>query len=463
MPHPKKTSLPERVGIREVLDLSWPIMVSMVSFTVMTVVDTIFVARLGTAPLAAIGLAASVTFLFLAFALGLLRGTRVVVAQSTGAGDEASVDRSVWQALWLAWLLGAVIASMAPLGELIFHWMGGSSTVVAHADGYYTVRVLGGPITFTLVALNAWFEGRGDTRTPMVATLISNGLNIALDPLFIFGWGVVPAMGTAGAAAATVIACAFGAAFSGFRVHRALRGRAVPRAPNLDLLREIVRIGLPMGVSRGLEVGAWVVFVGMLARVGEAHLAAHVIVVRIVSLSFLPGMAVGEAASVFVGQAVGAKRPEIARQAWRAATVLALGIMTGFGVIFVLFPGVLVAVFNAEPEVVEIARSLLWVAAAFQVFDAVAMVALTALTGAGDTRYVMVISVLGSWLLNLPLAWLLAVGVGLGAPGAWMGLCFEIIVLAAVAVHRIRSTAWLEARIEAAQQAEQEKARARAA
>jgi multidrug resistance protein, MATE family len=440
------SELPERVGVREVLGLSWPIMVSMLSLTVMIVVDSIYVARLGTVPLAAVGMAMSVTFLVLAFAMGLLRGAKVVAAQRTGAGDEASVDRTAWQALWLAWGLGLFVASLTPLGDGLFHLMGGSAEVGRLADDYFTIRILGAPITFTLVSLNAWFEGRGDTRTPMVASLIANGLNVALDPVFIFGWGPVPAMGVGGAAGATVLSMGVGALFVGSRALRYLRARSVDPRPSRRLLRAIVRVGLPMGTSRALEVGAWVIFVAMLARIGDVELAAHVVVLRIVSVSFLPGYAVGEASGVFVGQAVGAGRPELARQAWRSSLIVALVIMVGMGVVFVALPGPLIAPFGAEAAVQSVARDLLIVAAAFQLFDALAMVGIGSLTGAGDTRFVMVMSVAGGWLVQLPLAWLLIFGLDLGAVGGWLGLTMEIVALGAIATWRVRGSAWLQHR-----------------
>jgi len=315
--------------------------------------------------------------------------------------------------------------------------------VVGHADAYFTVRVLGAPLAFVLIALKAWFEGRGDTRTPMVASVLANAVNITLDPLLIFGWGPVPAMGTGGAALATVIGVGVGLAFVSHRTRTALRGRDVRWRLDGSMVRELLRLGLPMGVGRSVDVLAWLVFVSMLARVGEVHLAAHVIVMRIVSVSFLPGWAVGEASGVFVGMAVGAKRPAIARQAWRSATFVAVGIMTVMAVIFVLAPGPFIALFDAEPEVVRVARDLMLVAAAFQLFDAVAMVGIGSLNGAGDTRFTMVATAGAIWGINLPVAWLFAIHLELGAVGAWLGLLVEIGALAVIMTRRVQGAAWL--------------------
>ena len=441
--HTRDTALPEHIGVLAVLKLAWPIVISMLSFTALIVVDSIFVARLGTDPLAAIGLAVSVTFLVLGFALGLIRGTKVVVAQLVGSGEHEQVDRALTQGLLLAVGLGLVVASLAPLGNQIFPLMGGSPEVVRHADAYFSVRVLGAPITFVLVALNAWFEGRGDTRTPMFATLLANGLNLALDPVLIFGWGPIPQMGTAGAALATVFSIAVAVVFVARRARTQLDlGRWSWRVDG-TLLRWIYKVGLPMGTSRALEVGAWVIFTSYLARVSAIHLAAHVVVIRVVSVSFLPGYGIGEATGVFVGQTLGAGRPEQARQAVRAGMRLAVGVMTSCAFVFVLFPTPLVTVFGVEAEVVDLACQLMLVAALFQIFDALATIGIGALTGAGDTRWVMVVGVATAWLVNLPLAWLLAIHLEWGAVGAWLGLTVEILVIAIFHLARLRGDAWL--------------------
>ncbi|MEE2828869.1 MAG: MATE family efflux transporter [Myxococcota bacterium] len=441
--HKTDTALPEKIGILAVIKLAWPIVVSMLSFTALIVVDSIFVAQLGTAPLAAIGLAVSVTFLILGFALGLIRGTKVVVAHLVGAGKHDQVDRTLTQGLILATGLGLVVAAFAPLGNQIFPLMGGSPEVVRHADAYFAVRVLGAPITFVLVALNAWFEGRGDTRTPMFATLLANGLNLALDPLLIFGWGPVPRLETAGAALATVISVLVAVIWVARRARRTVDSERWTWKIHLNLLRWICKIGLPMGTSRALEVGAWVIFTSLLARVSDIHLAAHVMVMRVVSVSFLPGYGIGEATGVFVGQALGARRPELARQAVQAGMRLAVAVMAGWAFVFVLFPEPLVAVFGAEAGVMTLACELMVVAALFQVFDALATIGIGALTGAGDTRWVMVVGVTSAWLVNLPLAWLLAIELRWGAVGAWLGLTVEILVIAIFHLARLRGETWL--------------------
>lgn len=432
----------EPMSIRKVLDLAWPILVGMLSYTAMGILDTLMVAGLGTSAVAAAGLATTISFVALSFGHGLLRGVKVVVAQRTGAGDTDAAERLVWQGLWLAVICGIPIAMLAPFAPWFVDQLGASHAIASEAGVYLGLRILGAPFLFGMTALSSWLQGRGDTRSTMIATVLSNALNLVLDLVLLYGFGPIPALGVKGAAIATVIAWVVGLAFLLLRSRSALR--ATPSRPDLELLRAVWHVGSPMGLQFVLDVASFAFFASLLARVGEVHLAAHVIAIRIISVSFLPGYAVSEAASVLVGQAVGARRPEEALAAWWESTRLALGIMVGWAVVFLLLPGPLVGIFQPEPAVEAIIRNLLVIAAMFQLFDALATVAYGALTGAGDTRFAMVSNTLIAWLVKLPLAILLAVPAGLGAPGAWMALAVEIAAIAFVSVWRIRSGRWLQ-------------------
>ena len=433
------------VGVRAVFRLAWPILISMLSYTVMSVVDTMFVGRLGTAPLAAIGIAASTAFIVFGFAFGLFGGLRIIVAQETGAGNHEAADSLLWQGLGLAGVFGIAAASFAFAGPVLLPYLSGTAGVAEQADIYFGIRVLGAPIIFVMVGVKSWHEGRGDTRTPMVANLVANCLNIAVDPILIFGWGPIPAMGIGGAAIATVGSVAVAAIW--LFLHSGPVLRRTSAWPRLSAWRSVLHVGVPLGVRSVLEVGAWVLFTSLVARAGEWELAAHVVVIRIIMVSFLPGHAISEAISVLVGQALGAGRPEAARQAWRAGTILALSGMAAMAVLFIVTPEPLIAVFGAEAQIVAVARNLLVIGACFQIFDALAMTSHGALAGAGDTRYVMVVAVAGAWFLNLPLAWIFVVWADLGAAGAWIALSVEIAVVAAIYTRRVLGDQWMESAV----------------
>ena len=438
--HP--SALPEHINLRVVFGLSWPIMISTLSFTAMSVVDTAFVARLGTEPVAGIGLAVPIVFLFQCFGIGLLIGAKVGIAQHTGAQEHDLARRLAWQAAAVAVVLGILVSGLAGLGTGFFEALGATPRVADEAAAFFSIRTLAAPIVFLNFAAVAWFQGRGDTRTPMVATLLGNVVNMGLDPIFIFGWGPVEGLRIAGAALSTLVGLGLATLYLWWRLWPELRH--APRRLERALLGQLWHLGLPIGVRQTLGVASFAMFTDLLARGGALDLAAHVVAFRIVSVSFLPGHAVSEAASVLVGQAVGARRPDLAREAWRKSVLLAVAIMASWAVVFVALPGALVAPFGVEAEVAEVVAVLLAIGALFQVADAIAMVALGALNGAWDARFAMVACVGAAWGVNVPCAWLSTQVFHLGAPGVWLGLLAEVTVLAGVAWWRIQGTAWLE-------------------
>jgi len=417
-------------------------MVSMLSYTAMTVADSIYVGHLGTTPLAAIGISTSLIFTGTAFGMGLLSGMRVAVAKSTGAEDHDLARSYTWQGLWIAVTMGVFVAAFAPIGPWAFTLMGASDEIVPLASAYYGIRTLAAPLAFTSVALASYFQARGETKITMVAAVSANAVNIAVDPILIFGLGPIPEMGIHGAALATVLGMGLELAILAWVAAGRLRENAM--LPDRDLLRPIWRVGAPIGLERLLDVGSFVLFAALLARAGEIHLAAHVIVVRIAMVSFLPGYAIAEASGVLVGQSIGARRPTQAREAHRSATHLSLVLMGVCGVVFVAMPDPLIRVFGANLAVVVIAREVLMLAALIQLFDALAMVALGSLAGAGDTAYVAKITVFASWFVKIPIAVSLILYADLGVLGAWLGIAAEILFLAAAGCWRIRGAAWLE-------------------
>jgi MATE family multidrug resistance protein len=412
----------------------------------MSLVDTLYIARLGTAQLAAIGIAAVLVFSVQSFCGGLIGGARILTAQWTGAGQEDETAAISWQGQWLTIPFGLAICSLTFVDSSVFSLLGANDEVANYAGEFFSIRVLGAPMLLSTMGLSAWFQGRGDTKTPMQATLLSNGLNIILDPFFIFGWAGIEPMGIGGAAVATVISFTLGWFYMIWRSAPIMR--KVSMRFNPTIMRQVLHLGAPMGVHYFLSTVSYAVLTSILAFVGQVDLAAHVIVVRIVSASFLPGHAVGDATSVLVGQFVGGGHQHLAYAVYRQALKLGVGIMAFCGLVFLLVPELLVAPFKPEAEVYTVAVNILFIAALFQILDAVVMVAQGAINGAGDTRFVMYTSVAATWFIKLPIAWALAQHYGFGAVGAWLGFTGEIIILCIVYVVRIKNGRWLEHQVQ---------------
>lgn len=423
-------------GLRHVSRIAWPIVVSSLSYTAMNAADTFFVASLGVAELAGVGLATLVVFMCGALFVGTLHGTKIVVSQATGAGDSGLADRAGWHGLGIALAFSVPVMLLMCLDGPILTWMGASSAAREAGEAYLAWRLWASAPWFAVIALSDYFQGRGLPKISMRVNLVMNLLNIVLDAWFIFGFGPVPALGVPGAAIATVVSCVVGFVWILWEFVAVARPYDGMQA---DVVRRIMRFGAPLGVRYLLSNLGFSAFTAVIARLGDDALAAHQIAFRIVSLSFIPGYGVSEAASVLAGQFWGAQRPDLVRRAFLNANVLAVGLMGLCGVAFWWMPEHLFAVFSTDANVAAIGAQLLAVAAFFQVFDAVTMTTFGTLNGVGDTRFSTVASVMGSWFVLVPAAWGFAFALELGVVGAWLGFTLEILALMVAALLRYRT------------------------
>lgn len=429
------TSASHNSPIRRVITLAWPIVISMLSYTAMDLADAIFVGQIGTAELAAVGLAATTLFMFQSFLNGSLQGVSILSSQATGAEDHDLARRSAVTAVLLALPASLVIIGLGFAAPAILSLMGGEPHVQEMASDYFRIRTYGTPFLLVMLAITNHFQGIGDTRTAMKINLVANGLNIIFDPFLIFGIGPFPMMGVAGAALATIAAQFVGMVMALYVFARRYRER-YPFDPKVAAT--ILRLGVPIGVRMILGMTGFTVFTALLARHGTTELAAHQIALRVMSLSFLPGHGIGQATAIMAGNRMGANRfDEIPSVVWAALRV-AWVLMGLLGLGFFLFPHFIASIFVDDLPTIELAAKLLMVAAVFQLLDATVMVLVQALNGTGDTRFTMFAGISTSWFIMLPTAWLLSFGLGFGAVGAWCAFVVELPVLVAVLVWRFR-------------------------
>jgi multidrug resistance protein, MATE family len=424
----------------ELVRLAGPIAVSMLSYSVMTMVGTLFVGRLGAAALAGIGVGGVMAFNLLCFGIGLLRSVKVLVSQAVGAGRREQASFYVGAGLVIALGFGAIDIVAGRLGSGLLTWFVDGEDAAQMARSYLEVRVLAAPAALACVALRESRYGLGDASSPMRATVCANLLNIALDFLLVrrLGWGV------AGAAWSTVAASAFELAWL-LSTQRAVGPAIALGRRSVEAARAVWKLGVPIGVQFLLEVGAFSTLTAIVASLGKVQAGAHQIALQVIHVSFLPAFALGEAASVLAGQAVGAGEVRQVRKVARLALWAACGYTAFCGTVFAVGARVIAGTFGHEPELIAATTSLLYVAAVFQVFDGANVVARSLLRGTGDVKYAATVSVLTSWVCTPPLAWLLGRAAGLGALGGWLGICLEIIVGAAVLWLRLEKLGWLPA------------------
>lgn len=433
-PDPSPNALPWATKpFGELVRLAWPIAVSMLSYSVMTLVDTLFVGHLGEAALAGVGLGGILSFALSCFSIGLLRSVKVLVSQELGAGRKGSVVPILGAGLWIGLALGVLSTALglvaAPWVESLASGGGG-----AEARTYFVARAWGAPLLLWYTALREARYGIGDSRTPMRAALWANVANVIFNGLLIHGLK----LGVAGSAWATTAACAVEAAI----LWSAQRPDGFGLREGRSWFRPLLRIGGPTGIQFLLEVGSFSLLGTLIARMGTTQMAAHQIAVQILHFSFLPAFAISEAASVLAGQAVGAGEYGMIQGIGRRALAVALGYAALCGTVFLGAGSAIIRLFTGEPELQTVAFSLLAMGAVFQLFDAANIVARGVLRGTGDVRVPAVVGILTAWVATPPLTWFLGVHLGYGALGGWMGLALEIVLGASIFWFRLERGFW---------------------
>jgi MATE family multidrug resistance protein len=440
-----------RGGVAEVALLAYPIVLTQLAHTLMQVVDSIFVGRLGAAPLGALGFAGIWLWTVQSVFSGTATGIQTFVSQAHGAGDERACGRWAWQGLYAVVPAACVsFFAFAAVADPLWAATGASAELRGHAHEYTRLRPLGLTGQCVWLVLAAFFRGRGDTRTPLVATVAANALNAVLAYGLVLGRLGLPAWGIAGAAVATSLSEWLGAgilAAAFLRPRTAAAAGTRPVAPDARAIRRFLRTGAPIGGQWLLDMSAFAIFTTLVARMGDAPMAATQAMISLLSLSFMQAIGIGLAATTLVGRYKGAGDLDAAVRSWRSATQLGIALAAGVAALFVLAPGALMGLYTSDPEVLRLGPPLLALAAAFQLFDAVQIVAGGALRGAGDTRWPFLVQTALAWLLRLPLVGLFAFALGGGVVGAWYAEFAFIAALALLLVRRFRSGAWQGVRI----------------
>ncbi len=425
---------------RELARRAWPIAISTLSYSAMSLVGAAFVARVGAAEVAGVGMASVAAFALLCFAIGALRGAKTLVAQALGAGRVGEADRYLGVAVLMALGWGVTTVVLAQALAPLLALLAADNAQGHHAATYLRVRALAAPLVLVTVAMRETRWAEGDARAPMRATIAGNLVNIGLDALLIvgLGWGVL------GAAIASFVGSAVEcAALAKTMWARIRRPRWLPA-----YARAIWEQGAPTGVQFLLEVGAFFALSLVVAQMGPADGAAHQLVLQLTHVSFLPAHALAEAASVLVGQAVGAARLELVRPVARRALALGAAYTALCTVVFLLAASPLADALGAQDGPVhDTTRTLIRMSALFLVADAANVIARGVLRGVGDVVYPAIVGVVTAWVVTPPLAAALGLALDWGVTGGWLGLTLEIIVGAAILWWRLAREQWRAAAV----------------
>jgi MATE family multidrug resistance protein len=446
--------------LHRTLGLAAPLAAANLAQMVMAVTSTIMVGRLGATPLAAAGLGGALYFTVGVMLQGILFAIAPLAAHALGAGDRAAAGRIAGAGLTLAFAIALpFVAALAVLNRALLA-LGYDAALAAEIGHYLRALAWGAPAFLGFAVLRSLLVAMSRPRIVMAVLLVCIITHALLNWALIFGRFGAPALGTAGSGYANSINqwLMLGGLALCLRTIGRRSGLQVWRgmvAATRQDIAAILRLGLPMGGMRGIEIGVFLAAGVLMGLLGAAALGAHQLVINCAGVSFMVPLGLAQAATVRVAFELGRGRSFAARQAAFAALALGAGFMTLTACVFLALPQTIIAAYvdvtdPANRELVAIASKLMAIAALFQVFDGVQVIAAGALRGYRDTLVPMLLALAGYWGAGFAGGWLLAFPLGLGAVGLWLGLALGLAVVAILLTLRLHFLAPSAARSETA-------------
>jgi putative MATE family efflux protein len=416
-----------QVSIRKAIFLlAVPMILELVMESTFAVVDIFFVGKLGASAVATVGLTETYLFLLYSVAMGLSMAVTAIIARRVGEKNTEDASVSAVQAIILALIISIpfALAGIFFAKDLLI-LMGADEWSVN--EGYrYTQWMLGGNIVILLLfVINAVFRGAGDAAIAMRVLWIANGINIVLDPLLIFGWGAIPAMGIEGAAVATNIGRGIGVLtqlWFLFRAGKHIRVAAAQLRFHASTMINMLRTSLGGIAQMIVAMTSWIFLMRILADIGSEAVAGATIAIRIMMFVMMPAWGLSNAAATLVGQNLGADSPERAESTvWKIGSYNMI-FLVGISFIFFFFNTYLVEIFSSDPKVISIGSEWLRILSYSFFVYGWWMVSVQAFNGAGDTRTPTYINLVFFWLIQIPLAYWLAIELNWAHSGVFWGV-----------------------------------------
>lgn len=431
---------------RAILLLSIPAVLEMIMESVFVIADIFFVSRLGADSVATVGITESMVTIIYAIAIGLGTATTSMVSRRIGEKNNDEASKTALQAIITGLIVSVLIGIPGVLlAERLLNLMGASGNIVGNMSGYTRIMLGGNVVIMMLFIINAIFRSAGDAAVAMKVLWIGNIINIVLDPCFIFGLGPFPQMGVTGAAVATTIGrgtavlVQFYLLFSGRkRIRLSLKHLSIDFRIMLKLLKlSIGSIGQNL-----ISTTSWIALVRIISVFGSEVVAGYTIAIRIIGFTLLPSWGISNASSTLVGQNLGAKKPDRAEKAvWVTGWVnmILLGII---GLILVIFPGFFIRMFISNENVIKSGILGLRIISIGFIAYGLGMVLVNSFNGAGDTSTPLKINIFAFWMVEIPLAYVLALKLGLEEEGVFIAIVFAESVMTFIAWLVFRRGKW---------------------
>ncbi len=454
---------------KKTLKLALPSIAEMMMQTLLGIADTAMVGSLGGIAIAAISFTDAPMMVMLSFFAAISVGTTALVARFVGAKNFADAEETIKQSLIISVLSSVVFTLlMMAISKQVVSWMGAEPDVIPHAEEYLRFVLLGLPGLILTMIMSGALRGAGDTKSPMLVNGLSNIINIVGNFLLIFptrqivlglpfierqwtfimwgaGWGV------AGAAIATSLS-RWIAAILILKLIFGKKGKYHIRIDkkltfHREILSKILKVGLPAAGEQLVFRLAQLTFFRIVASLGTVMVAAHRITMTSESISFMPGWGFALASTTLVGQYLGANDPEKAKEGGYTAAKMAMAVMIFFGILFFFFPRIFIRIFTTEEPIIEQAVICLRIVAISQPFLAMTMVFAGGLRGAGDTKTVLRITGIGSWVIRVGGGYFLAIVLGIGLAGAWTAMTIDFMVRGTTYYYIFKKGKWQDIEI----------------
>jgi len=431
---------------RAILLLSIPAVLEMVMESVFVIVDIYFVSKLGADAVATVGLTESMVTIIYAIAIGLGTATTSLVSRRIGEKNPDAASVAAFQAILTGIIISVIIGVPGVLlSKNLLGWMGASKQIVDSMSGYTSIMLGGNIVIMMLFIINAIFRSAGDAAVAMKVLWIGNIINIVLDPCLIFGLGPFPQMGVTGAALATTIGrgtavlVQFYLLFYG---NKRIRLSSRHFVIQLKVMIKLIKLSVGTIGQNLISTSSWIALVRIISIFGSEVVAGYTIAIRIIGFTLLPSWGISNAASTLVGQNLGAKKPERAEKAvWVTgmANMILLGVI---GLILILIPETFIRVFIDNENVIKSGIPALRIISFGYIAYGLGMVLVNSFNGAGDTATPLKINVFAFWLIEIPLAWFLALKAGLNEEGVFYAIVIAESTMTLIAWVVFRRGKW---------------------
>jgi putative MATE family efflux protein len=431
---------------RAILLLSIPAVLEMVMESVFVIVDIYFVSKLGANAIATVGITESMVTIIYAIAIGLGTATTSIVSRRIGEKNHDAASVAAFQAILTGLIVSICIGLPgAFFAKKLLGFMGASKPIIDSMSGYTTIMLGGNMVIMMLFIINAIFRSAGDAAVAMKVLWIGNIINIILDPCLIFGLGPFPHLGVTGAAVATTIGrgtavlIQFYLLFNGKkRIKLSTKHLVV----NLKIMIKLLKLSFGSIGQNLIGTSSWIALVRIISIFGSEVVAGYTIAIRIIGFTLMPSWGISNAASTLVGQNLGAKKPDRAeRSVWITGWVnmILLGMI---GLILVLFPETFIRFFIDDENVVKSGVLGLRIVSIGFIAYGLGMVLVNSFNGAGDTSTPLKINIFAFWLIEIPLAWLLAINAGFNEEGVFIAIVVAESLMTVIALIVFRRGKW---------------------